>query len=47
MVWVKRFEKLMLLLAYALTFLIIFTAAVVGKGVTFFMISQVCTAHPR
>lgn len=41
MVWVARFEKLMLIMAYVLTFLIIFTAAVVGKGTTFWMIAQV------
>ncbi len=41
MVWVKRFEKLMLILAYVLTFIIIGTAAVIGKGTTFFMIAQV------
>ena len=40
-VWARRFEKLMLILAYILTFCIIFAAAVVGKGVTFFMIAQV------
>jgi len=41
LVWVRRFEKLMLILAYVLTFLIIGTAVVVGKGTTFFMVSQV------
>ena len=47
MVWVKRFEKMMLVIAYILTFLIIFTAAVVSKGVTFFMIAQVGTVHGK
>lgn len=41
MVWVKRFEKLMLFLAYILTFLIVLFAAVASKGVTLFMFSQV------
>ncbi len=45
MVWVRRFEKLMLITAYVLTFLIIFGAVTVGKGVTFFMISQVDVAQ--
>ncbi len=40
-VWVSRFERLMLILAYVLTFIIIAIAAVVGKGTTLFMISQV------
>jgi hypothetical protein len=38
---VKRFEKLMLLIAYVLTFLIVLACAVVSKGVTLFMFSQV------
>ena len=35
MVWVRRFEKVMLILAYVLTFLFIFVASIVGKGITF------------
>ena len=41
MVWVKRFEKMMLIMAYIFTFIIVFTAGIVGKGTTFFMIAQV------
>ena len=44
LVWVKRFEKMMLLIAYVLTFIIVFTAAVVSKGPTFFVIAQVTHA---
>ena len=45
MVWVKRFEKLMLLLAYVFTCLIVLVAGVTSKGVTLFMFSQVCKLH--
>ncbi len=38
--WVKRFEKLMLILAYILTFAIVLVCAVASKGVTLFIISQ-------
>jgi hypothetical protein len=41
LVWVKRFERFMLITAYILTFIIIGTAVVVGKGTTFFMVAQV------
>ena len=39
--WVKRFEKLMLLLAYVFTFILVLVCAVASKGVTLFVISQV------
>lgn len=41
MVWVKRFEVFMLSMAYGLTFLIVLSSAVVSKGVTLFIMSQV------
>eukprot|EP00095_Tigriopus_kingsejongensis_P009688 maker-scaffold84_size396325-snap-gene-2.41 protein:Tk09688 transcript:maker-scaffold84_size396325-snap-gene-2.41-mRNA-1 annotation:"hypothetical protein DAPPUDRAFT_318323" len=47
MVWVRRFEKLMLLIAFLVTFAIIITGTVVGKGVTMFMIAQVSPVDLR
>ncbi|TRY79649.1 hypothetical protein TCAL_06588 [Tigriopus californicus] len=47
MVWVRRFEKLMLIIAYILTFAIVITGVVVGKGVTMFMIAQVSPVDSR
>ena len=41
MVWVKRFELVMLVIAYILTFLIVLVSSVVSKGTTLFIISQV------
>lgn len=40
-VWIARGEQLMLFLAYALTFLVVLVAVIVGKSTTMFMISQV------
>ena len=41
MVWVKRFEIVMLIIAYIFTFLIVLVSSVVSKGTTLFIISQV------
>ena len=41
MVWVKRFEVVMLIVAYVFTFFIVLTSAIVSKGTTLFIISQV------
>ena len=41
MVWVKRFEVFMLIMAYGFTFLIVLTSAIVSKGTTLFIMSQV------
>ena len=45
MVWVKRFEKVMLFLAYILTFLLVLISAVVSKGITLFVMSQISWAQ--
>ena len=41
MVWVQRFEVVMLVVAYILTFLIVLVSSVISKGTTLFIISQV------
>ena len=41
MVWVKRFEVLMLLLAYILTFAIVLIFSVISKGTSLFLMTQV------
>ena len=41
MVWTHRFEKLMLMLAYILTFLIVLCGGLASKGLALFMIAQV------
>ncbi len=46
MVWVKRFEKIMLVLAYILTCFFVLAAAVASKGITLFVISQVFYFYP-
>ena len=41
MVWVQRFEVVMLVTAYILTFFIVLVSSVISKGTTLFIISQV------
>ena len=41
MVWVQRFEVVMLVVAYIVTFLIVLVSSVISKGTTLFIISQV------
>ena len=41
MVWTHRFEKLMLIMAYVLTFIIVLGGALINKGLSLFMIAQV------
>ena len=41
MVWTHRFEKLMLILAYLLAFVVVLGGALINKGLSLFMIAQV------
>ena len=41
MVWTRRFEKLMLILAYLLAFVVVLGGALINKGLSLFMIAQV------